>query len=81
MPSALREAWIGMKIEDEAAKTFQIYYLDIDGNPYEVEAEYDTVKEVLAHHYRLDSRYKIRVVDEYLTREEFERWARGQDRG
>jgi hypothetical protein len=65
-----------MKIEGHIEKRIKIYWCDINNEPFEVEAEYETPAEVLAHRYRLDRRYKIRVGGKYLTRDEFEKWAR-----
>jgi len=49
------------KIEGHIESRIKIYWCDIDNKPFEVEAEYETPAEVLAHRYRLDRRYKIRV--------------------
>jgi hypothetical protein len=65
-----------VKIEGHIENRFKIYWCDIDNKPFEVEAEYETPAEVLAHRYRLDWHYKIRVGGKYLTRKEFEKWAR-----
>jgi hypothetical protein len=68
-----------MEAEDEPAerKRFRIFWCDIDGNPYECEAECDTADEVRSHRYRLDRLYKIRLGRRLYTREEFEELAKG----
>jgi hypothetical protein len=67
-----------MKIEGERVERFRVYWCDINNDPYEVEAEYQTVAEVLAHRFRLDRRYKIAVAGKYLTKTEFEAWAKSE---
>jgi hypothetical protein len=62
----------------EPTKRFRVYYCDIDNNPYECEAEYDTISEVLAHRGRPDRRYKIFVGQKIMTRAEFEAWSKDQ---
>jgi len=52
-----------MKIEGELAEGIKIYWCDLNNEPFEVEAEYETPAEVLAHKYRADRRYKIWVVE------------------
>jgi hypothetical protein len=47
--------------------------------PFEVEAEYETPAEVLAHRYRLDRRYKIRVGGKYLTRNDLKNGRGNED--
>jgi hypothetical protein len=67
-----------IKIEGERSKSFHIYYTDIDDRPHTCEVEYDTVEEVQKHRYRLDRRYKIRVGGKFMTRKEFDEWAKSQ---
>jgi len=68
-----------MKVEGEIGKPFGIYWLDINDHPHECEAEYETIEQVRSHRYRLDRQYKIRVRGrKYLTRTQFEEWAKKQ---
>jgi hypothetical protein len=70
----------GRFVEGKAPKRFRIYRLDINGEPYESLGEYDSISEVQAHRYRQDWRYKIRVNGKWLTRREFDAWAKEQSR-
>ncbi|WP_068014893.1 hypothetical protein [Rhodoplanes sp. Z2-YC6860] len=65
-----------MKIEGEMMKRFVVYRTDINDDPYEREGEYDTIEEVKAHKWRLDRHYKIRVDGKFMTRREFDNWAK-----
>ncbi len=67
-----------MEIEGEPAKRFKVFRTDIDDKPYECLAEYDTIDEVRAHRWRLDQRYRIWVGGQFMTRAEFEAWAKEQ---
>jgi hypothetical protein len=67
-----------MTIEGELSKRFRVFWCDINNNPYECEGEYDTIAEVRAHPWRLDRRYKIRIGAKFMTRAEFEEWAKNQ---
>ncbi|MCK0207393.1 hypothetical protein MWN33_05025 [Starkeya koreensis] len=60
--------------DDEMPKRFVVYRLDIDNRPSSVEGEYDTIEEVLAHKWRLDRSYSIRVDRIHMNRIEFDRW-------
>ena len=62
--------------EGESSKRFRIYWCDINYEPYQREAKYDTIAEVRAHRYRLDRRYKISLGRKFVTRIEFEGWAK-----
>lgn len=64
-----------MKVEGIPAKRFRVFRTDINDDPFECEAEYDTVTEVRSHHYRLDRRYKVSVDRKFMTRAEFDAWA------
>ncbi len=57
-------------IEGKPAKSFAIYYCDINNEPFAKEAEYDSVEEIDAHRYRLDRRYKIWAGGRFVTRKE-----------
>lgn len=65
-----------MRVEGEPGKRFRVFRTDINDDPFECEGEYDTVAEVRAHRYRLDRRYKISVTRKFMSRTEFEAWAR-----
>jgi hypothetical protein len=65
-------------VEGEWVKQFRVYWCDVDNRPYECEGEYDTIAEVRAHRFRPDRRYKIRVGATFMTRPEFEEWAKNQ---
>ncbi|MFZ2155499.1 MAG: hypothetical protein WAV72_05180 [Bradyrhizobium sp.] len=68
-----------MTIEGEMAKPFRVYTTDIDDKPFEVDGEYDTIAEVRSHKWRLDKCYKIQTPGrKFLTRHEFEAWAKTQ---
>ena len=41
-----------MKIEGEPSRRFKVFRTDIDDNPYECLAEYDTIEQVQAHRWR-----------------------------
>jgi hypothetical protein len=67
---------VHLQAEGEPSKKFRIYTTDIKNDPYECGGEYDTVAEVIAHKWRLDKKYKIRVPgNKYLTKTEFYAWA------
>lgn len=66
-----------MKIEGEMMKRFAVYRTGINEDPHEREGEYDTLEELKAHKWRLDRRYKIRVDGKFMTRPEFDEWAKG----
>jgi hypothetical protein len=68
-----------MKVEGEPGKRFRVSRTDINSDPFECEGEYDTIAEVRAHRYRADRRYKISVTRKFMTRTEFEAWARMND--
>ena len=69
-----------MVIEGEPGQRFAVYRF-LMGQPYEREAEYDTVEEVHNHHWRLDRDQRVRLEHgNYLTRPEFEEWAKKQGR-
>ena len=66
------------EISERRQRRFLVYRTNILFEPFEQEAAYDTVEQVLAHKWRLDRHYKIRVEGKYMTRTEFREWAKGQ---
>jgi hypothetical protein len=51
----------------------------VNGEPRERTGEYDTVEEALKHHWRLDWDQRVRVGHKkYLTRTQFEDWAKAR---
>ena len=60
-------------VEGKPAKMFEIYEL-----PDKLVAEYATIAQVLAHHWRLDRQYTIGSGGKYFTKPEFEEWAKQQ---
>ncbi len=67
-----------MKIEGELSKRFAVYRTDINDEPFERDGEYDTLEQVNGHKWRLDRRYKIRVDGKFMTRTEFDAWAKSK---
>ena len=65
-----------MKVQGEPGKRFRVFRTDINDEPFECEAEYDTVAEVRSHRCRADRRYKISVSRTFMSRAQFEVWAR-----
>jgi hypothetical protein len=63
-----------LKVPGEKGKRFRVWRADI----YKLEGEYDTVDEVKAHRWRLDRRYKIEAGRKFMTRNEFDEWAKSQ---
>lgn len=66
-----------MKIEGEATKRLKLYRADIDGNPLEIIAEFDSAAEVLEFRRRADWRYLVAIQRRFLTWDEFTRWEKG----
>jgi hypothetical protein len=62
----------GQSVEGVPPKRFRIYRCDIDGKPFGLEGEYDSVAQVRAHRFRLDRTYLIEVNRRFYTREAFE---------
>lgn len=67
-----------MRIGGEHGKRFRVFRTDIDDRPYECEAEYDSMEQVRSHRWRADRRYKISVSRRFMTRAEFDAWARSK---
>jgi hypothetical protein len=63
-----------IKTEGEPIKRFRVYRADI----YKCEGEYNTIEEVKAHRWRLDRNYKIEIGRKFMTRSEFDEWAKNQ---
>jgi hypothetical protein len=68
------------KIEGEPTKRFRVWRTDINNEPHECEAEYDTVEEVKAHPRRLDHSYLIEVGRKFMTPSKFDEWAKSLKR-
>ena len=65
-----------LQIPGEPAKPFRVFRCDRNGEPYELEAEYETIAQVRAHRYRLDRTYRIYIRRRPYTRFGFEEWAK-----
>ena len=61
------------------SKRYRVYRSTGNAHPYEGVADYDTIDEVLNHHFHRDAQYSIRVTgDLYLSPKEFVDWAKSQ---
>jgi hypothetical protein len=67
-----------LAIERQAAARFAVYVCNLDDEPCQRVAEYDSVPEVLARKRRFDQVIKVQVGHQFLTGEEFVGWAEGQ---
>jgi hypothetical protein len=74
----MRENYKHLTVEGEPTTRFRVYWCDINDQPYECDAEYDTVAGVLAHKYRADRQYKICIGRKFYTRREFQEWIKQQ---
>ena len=63
-----------INVPGKKGKRFRVWRTDI----YKCEGEYDTVDGVKAHRWKLDRRYKIEVGRKFMTRNEFDEWAKSQ---
>jgi hypothetical protein len=68
-----------MIIEGKPSKRFRVFRLDDKGEPYECVCEFDTLGEV-RWPTRQDRRHKISVDQKFMTRTEFNSWAKSQNR-
>jgi hypothetical protein len=67
-----------LAIERQAAARFAVYVCNLDDEPCQRVAEYDSIPEVLARKRRFDQVIKVQVGRQFLTWEEFLGWAAGQ---
>jgi hypothetical protein len=65
-----------MEIEGTTGKRFRVYYCNVNNEPHECEAEYDTPEELNAHRWRHDRRYKIRAGGKFFG--QFFEWIKTQ---
>lgn len=63
-----------MKVEGERGPRFQIFDLDIEGNPHECVFESDEPSELERFKRRADKRYKWRIDGRWMTASEFAAW-------
>jgi hypothetical protein len=67
-----------LRREQKAAPRFVVYLCDINEDPCQRLAEYDTVADVLARKRRFDQVIKVSVGSRFLEWSEFVEWAKTQ---
>jgi hypothetical protein len=64
-----------------SSKPYRVYRSCGNGRPYAAVADYETIDEVLNHHFHRDAQYDISVAGQlYLSPKEFVEWAKAQVR-
>jgi hypothetical protein len=67
-----------LAVERQRAARFAVYMCNLDDEPRQRIAEYDSIPDVLARKRRFDEVLKVQVGRQFLTWEEFIGWAEGQ---
>jgi hypothetical protein len=67
-----------LRREGRPAPQFVVYLCDINDDPCQRIAEYDTIADVLARNRRFDQVIKVSVSGEFLEWSEFVEWAKTQ---
>lgn len=67
-----------LRCEGDRRPRFVVYLCDINDDPCQRVAEYDTIADVLARKRRFDQVIKVSVGSEFLEWSEFVEWAKAQ---